>query len=545
LKKKVLFCGESTWLSTGFATYNKEIITRLFALDKYDIAEMGNYGSANDPRARGLPWKFYGVLPTNSDEEQMYKANPINAFGGYKFDAVVADFQPDIVVSALDPWMMTHIQKSRFRGNFKTFLVPTVDSAPQKNEWISDLFKPADALGTYSIFGKRVLEEAGLSVAEVLSPGVDTQIFKPMSKEAVRSDWGVNKELTIIGTVMRNQKRKLFPDLFQAFALMRNKYRKSAAVGEKTILLCHTSYPDVGWDIPELLKRTQVQRHVIFTYKCDACVQTFFSWFIPCDTNGKALCIFCGKMAAHMPNTNDGVTPQDLAEIYNLMDIYVQPAICEGWGLPIVEAKACGVPGLYQNYSAMEDHVAHGGGLPIKIGRMYTESETMAERSLPDLNSFADSMADLVLSKEKRLKLGKEARDVVERLHTWDVTAKGYERVLDSLKPHNRNYTWDSRPKFKIVPNVTLDPKATDEQFVVWCYRTILNREPDEKGFHDWMNSLKSGRPRRAVEEFFRQEMDSHNRFEEVRWIKSLTNRGIDPNEGLKITSNRLPGMLI
>lgn len=534
-KRKVLFCGEASWLSTGFAKFNREIIKGLHATGKYEIAEMGSYGSERDENARKLPWKFYGVIPNNEQEAQVYKSDQRHAFGGYKIDGVLLDFQPDIVFDARDPWMFAHIVGSRLRPNFKLFLMPTVDSAPQRKEWITDLFSKADALTTYSRFGKRVLESEGLKVSGVTSPGVDLEIFKPIPKNVVKDKHCLVEDLFIFGTVMRNQKRKLYPDLFAAYAALRNRYRKEGRKASKrqvelvqhSALLCHTSWPDVGWDIPDLLYRFSIQRHVIFVYKCDSCKSVFTSWFIPTDQKGMAQCRICGEHKAHMPNTHGGVSDTELAEIYNLMDVYIQPAICEGWALPITEAKACGIPGLYQNYSAMEDHVENGGGLPIKVGRFYHESETMSLRSLPDIDDMVSGMESLIFDEKKRNRLSKEARLCAEQKHNWNTTVGIVENILDNMPINNRAKTWDRPPEINEI-NMTRPPAGlTDEQFVVWCYVNILGRKPDEKGFNDWMNSLHSGNNRDSVENFFRNEIATGNAIEIRRFQKSQELRGV------------------
>lgn len=546
MKKRILFCGEASWLSTGFAIYNKQIINRLFDTDKYTIAEFGNYGRTDEEQAKALRWKFYGNLPINQAEAEIYKKNPVNQFGVYKFDSIVADFQPDIIFSALDPWMLQHILKSQYRDLYKVVITPTVDSSPQKEEWVRDIYKQADVVTTYSRFGKRTLEGQGVQVAGVTSPAVDLELFSPTEdSNELRSDWGFKKGLKIIGTVMRNQKRKCFPQLFEAYAKLRRKYKNTREV-KRSVLLCHTSWPDVGWDLPELLKRYNIQRHVIFTYKCDDCSKIFFSWFIPSEgKKGMGKCIFCGNMSAHMPNTHSGVSEKELSEIFNLMDIYVQPAICEGWGLPIVEAKACGVPGLYSDYSAMEDHVQNGGGMPIKIGQFYTEAETMAIRSLPDVDSMVEGFKLLLTDSKERKRLGKEARDVSEKMHNWNITSKKFEVILDKLEVHNRKDTWDKRPEFKVVNQNRMPDGLSNEQFLLACYRTILFREPDKEGFNNWMNSLANGTQRGAIEDFFRREEGSHNKFEEIRWNKSLEIRGFNISEGLMLESTALPGILI
>ncbi len=544
MKRRILFSGEASWLSTGFATYNREILKLLHATGKYEIAELGGYGRQDDPNAQKLPWKFYGVMPLNEEEERIYKSNPQNQFGAYKFDAVVADFQPDIVFDARDPWMLTHILKSRFRANYKTILMPTVDSHPQKAEWIEELFKKSDKITTYSVYAKEVLELAGVKVDAVTSPGVDLEVFKPLNKEQIRSDWGIKKGLLVIGTVMRNQKRKLFPDLFESYMAMLKKYENIPEI-KRSVLLCHTSYPDLGWDLRELLHRTGVLRHTIFTYHCDSCTRNFFSWFLECDPRGNGRCLFCGKQTAHMPNTHNGISEKELAEIYNIMDIYIQPSICEGWALPIVEAKACGVPGLYQNYSAMEDHVKNGGGLPIKIGRYFTEAETMAVRSLPDHADMIDKMKFLLTNHKERLKMGAEARKCVEEMHGWSVSSKKLEKLIDETPIHDRADTWNARPLIKIVSKGRMPDGLADDQFVLLLYRAILDREPDQQGFQHWLTQLANGMSRDSVEAYFRNEVESHNRFEQVRFKKSLLNRGLGTESNITVESNTLPGILI
>lgn len=548
-KKRILFTGEASFLSTGFATFNREIMRRLHATGKYEIAEMGSYATQDDPRVKDLPWKFYGVLPQNEQEKQAYDGNPTNAFGKYKIDGVLADFQPDIVYDLRDPWMMSHLVDARFRSNYKLVLTPTVDSAPQKAEWIKGIFEKADAVTAYSRYGKRVLEKDGVKVLGVTSPGVHLETFKPLDKLAVRDKFHITPTLLLFGTVMRNQKRKLFPDLFDAYKRLRDrvaspslvkrakkkvrekkklsKSEKAALRIDHSALLCHTSWPDLGWNLPDYLKRFQLQRHVIFTYKCEECKEVYAAWFTPSDQQGLCVCRVCGKKAAHMPSTHSGISEEKLVEVFNLIDIYIQPAICEGWGLPIMESKACGVPGLYQNYSAMEDHVENGGGMPIKIHRYYHESETSAVRSLPDIDDLSNKMERLALNEKMRKSMGREARQCAEKMHDWDVTAKKLEKLFDELEIHDRTETWDKYPKFEYINPQRPPAGLNDQQFVVWCYINILHRKPDDKGFQDWMGSLAKGAPREEVESYFRHLVAANNKFEEVRWNNSLRNRGM------------------
>ncbi len=497
-------------------------------MNKYEIAEMGNYGHENDPRAKALPWKFYGVLPKNEHEQQVYnpkEPNP-NHFGAYKIEGVLADFQPDIVFSILDPWMMQHLQTNRFRANYKLVLMPTVDSAPQKREWCEGLFKKADAITTYSNFAKRTLEQEGVKVNAVTCPSADNELFRPMDKKAMRQKWCLSEKNLVIGTVMRNQKRKLFPELFQAYAALRKKYKGVEEV-ERSVLFCHTTWPDLGWDLPELLNRNQIQRHTIFTYKCRSCKEVFLSWFIPTpNANAPARCVVCGKDAAFMPATHDGINSQELAEIYNLMDIYVHPAICEGWGMPVSESKACGVPGLYQNYSALEDHVQNGGGRAIPIAYYFTEAETMAVRSYPKVEAITEELYKLLTNRNDRVRLGKEARKCAEKF-SWDYMVSQLDKVFSNLTPLDRTLTWNKMPNLKRPQQVDLNPAMPLDMFLTSCYRNILGRDPDEQGFNNWMAAIQQGKSRKEIMDYFLNVANGDNGFEAARWQKSLETRGM------------------
>ena len=48
-------------------------------------------------------------------------------------------------------------------------------------------------------------------------------------------------------------------------------------------------------------------------------------------------------------------TPTDLPAIYNLAEFFVFPSLYEGFGLPVVEAMACGTPVITTRGSSLEE----------------------------------------------------------------------------------------------------------------------------------------------------------------------------------------------
>ena len=57
------------------------------------------------------------------------------------------------------------------------------------------------------------------------------------------------------------------------------------------------------------------------------------------------------------------IASEDLPIVYNLAEVFVYPSIYEGFGLPTLEAMACGTPVITSNVSAMADYVGEAGML--------------------------------------------------------------------------------------------------------------------------------------------------------------------------------------
>jgi glycosyltransferase involved in cell wall biosynthesis len=57
------------------------------------------------------------------------------------------------------------------------------------------------------------------------------------------------------------------------------------------------------------------------------------------------------------------IEQNDLPVIYNLADVFIYPSIYEGFGLPVLEALACGTPVISSNVSSMPEIVGDAGVL--------------------------------------------------------------------------------------------------------------------------------------------------------------------------------------
>jgi len=468
-KLKILVCSEASFLNTGFAGYTKELLQRLYDSNKYELAEFACYSTLNDPRRKNIPWKFYANAVSQDDPRQAeYYKSIDNQFGRWRFEKVLLDFRPDVVIDIRDYWMHYYQSVSPLRKYFHWIAMPTVDSHPQQESWI-ETYIGADAVFTYSDWGAKILKQQSnnkINYISTVSPGIDLELFKPLNNEKlknIKNKFNIT-DLNIIGSVMRNQKRKLFPELMLVFKGVLDELKiNNSHKKDNTYLWLHTGYPDAGWDIPLLLKTHNIFDKVLFTYYCQNCSHVSPSVFI----GAKTSCPSCGSNNFSMPSVIHGPSREQMCEIYNCFDLYVQYSICEGFGMPQVEAAACGNHIITVDYSAMVDIVDKLKATPISINQEFMELETKAIRVYPS-NENAQQIIFDQLNKTalETQKLKEKSRQLVEEHYNWENIYKTWEKYLDSLKPGLcSNRKWSDPPEYlEPIPEKIIDQQIPASQ---------------------------------------------------------------------------------
>lgn len=111
------------------------------------------------------------------------------------------------------------------------------------------------------------------------------------------------------------------------------------------------------------------------------------------------------------------VSDEDLRAVYNLATLYCQPSFYEGFGLPVLEALACGTPVLISKTQALVE----------------VADDAVATANPKDPKDMADKISKLVKSPTTRVLLSKKGKERVKKF-SWDKTAKQtaklYSRVL-------------------------------------------------------------------------------------------------------------------
>lgn len=474
--KKILLVNEFSGLNTGYSIYGKEVLSRLFNTGKYEVAELACYINSEDKRVKEFPWKIFPNLPErNEATEHLYQPDGTHAFGEYSFDRVALEFKPDIVIDIRDYWMFEHQERSPFRRYFRWCIMPTCDAYPQQEQWINT-YSSADAILTYQDWSGDVLKKQSGgkikwkgSASPAASPIFTTLPDRKVAKMLLNR----GEDVEIIGTVMRNQKRKLYPELFEVFRKYIDKNNK-----KNTILYCHASYPDNGWDIPSLIKEFGLSSKVYVTYLCTnkKCNFAYPSMF----HDAVSYCPRCRSALSHIANVNRGVSDDILMRIYNMFDIYVQYANSEGFGMPQVEAAACGVPVAATDYSAMSDIVRRLKGYPIPVSSFTRELETGCNRARPDDGAFIEILENFFKTpKILREAQRKEVRRAFEENYSWEKTVKKWEEVIDSLEPA---LPWNSEPRiFHPEQPSDIVNRLSNLEYARWLITNVL-REPEKVG---------------------------------------------------------------
>ncbi|MCP4268618.1 MAG: glycosyltransferase family 4 protein, partial [Candidatus Brocadiaceae bacterium] len=101
------------------------------------------------------------------------------------------------------------------------------------------------------------------------------------------------------------------------------------------------------------------------------------------------------------------VSDKDLPELYNCADLFVYPSLYEGFGLPTLEAMACGIPVITSNTSSLPEVVGDAG--------------IMVDPT--DVNSLSDAMCKVLKDKELRLRMRNMGLER-SKLFSWNNTAK-------------------------------------------------------------------------------------------------------------------------
>ncbi|MFX0210075.1 MAG: glycosyltransferase family 4 protein, partial [Candidatus Hodarchaeota archaeon] len=101
------------------------------------------------------------------------------------------------------------------------------------------------------------------------------------------------------------------------------------------------------------------------------------------------------------------VSDEDLPILYNGSDLFVFPSVFEGFGMPVLEAMACGVPVISSNFCSLPEVVGNASLLVDPL----------------NVDLLAGAMHRILSNEELRNELIKKGLERVKQF-TWEKTAK-------------------------------------------------------------------------------------------------------------------------
>ena len=524
-KKKILFHSNYHKLFTGFGKNAKNILSYLYKTGKYEIIEVANGKTFDDPELQKLPWKSIGSLPRPTQQipekeqkKQEFQRNV--SYGQYGIDEIVKEQKPDIYIGVEDIWAFSGYQKRKWWNKLNCMIWTTLDSLPILPEAVK-MAPDIKHYYTWASFASKEMNKMGFDHVKTLNGSVDVSNFYRLpdqDRSKLRSKYNLSEDDFIIGFVFRNQLRKSVPNLLDGF-----KSFLAQNPGSKAKLLLHTHWSE-GWDIPRLLKEKGIDGKLILTtYFCKECRQYEIKPF-----NGQGqTCKFCGTTGSQeTTNIINGVDEVQLNEIYNLMDVYCHPFTSGGMEIPVFEAKLTELITLVTNYSCGEDSCTEeSGGMPLEWSE-YREPGTQFIKATTYASSIAKCLKKVFLMKaDKKRQLEKKARQFVVDNYAIEVVGRELENIFDSM-PHSE---WDF--DFSIpLRDPTYNPPhiESNAEWLVDIYKNILkisNITTEDKGLQGWLVQLNQGKPRIEVLNFFKQTAFKENQEIQKPEFEDLLNK--------------------
>jgi glycosyltransferase involved in cell wall biosynthesis len=316
---KIAWYSNAPWAGTGYGQQT-DIFTELLAANGHDVAILANYGLNGAPRG----WKGMPVYPGGYD---MWANDVLSLHSRHHFNE-----SNGLIVTLCDVWV---IKNPALKQMPLASWVP-IDHTPIPPK-VAQFFAEYNSHPiAMSKFGLAELQNLGFD-ASYVPHGIDTDVFRPVTEiggRSVREVLGLPADAFVVGMNAANkgsQKiRKSFPQVFLAFAMFRKK-RPDAILYLHTEKFGHSA----GVDLIRLAQACGVPEDSI---------------------------MYTDQYAYRM-----GLKPELLAAMYSAFDVLASPSMGEGFGIPVVEAQACGVPVIVSDATAQPELCGSGwtvGGVP-------------------------------------------------------------------------------------------------------------------------------------------------------------------------------------
>ncbi|MBF0450623.1 MAG: tetratricopeptide repeat protein [Candidatus Magnetomorum sp.] len=256
------------------------------------------------------------------------------------------------------------------------------ESTRLPDDWIEPMHY-ADQLWTPTSFCKQVMINHGFDpeIIKVIPEGVDPAIFYPGVEPIAGSE---NIRAFKFLNVGKFEDRKCTAELIKAFD-QEFKHTKDVVL----VLSCHNPFEE-GFDIKKKIDSLKL-----------SCPEKIF---------------LMDPVREHW----------GVAKLYASCDAFLFPTRAEGWGLPIIEALACGLPTIVTNYSGQTEYLTKEMAYlldytleDIKIPFFESKDENYGQWAKPDMEQFRYYLRYIYEHQKEAKEKGLNASKMIHEKWTW------------------------------------------------------------------------------------------------------------------------------
>jgi glycosyltransferase involved in cell wall biosynthesis len=336
---RVLWASDSPIATSGYANQTRLAAPRLAA--HCDLALLATYGL----QGGAIDWNGITLYPGWADP-----------FGNDVIHRSARDWRADVVITLKDSVVF---RPEAFQGLRWAPLVP-IDHEPAPPAVIR-IARAAWQPIAYAPNGVRALEDAGL--APCYAPhAFDPSITRPGDRAAARAAVGIRDDAFVVGTIAVNRggvpSRKAWPQLIAGVA-------QAARVIPNLVYLAHTYHGEDGFEGAYNLRHLAAQ-------------------------HGIADHILLPDGEQYQAGFPDAA----VTRLYQAMDVLLAVSAGEGFGIPTLEAQACGVPVIAGAWAAQEDLIFGGWALRRDADALRFTDQQGADIYIPFPESVAEAVID-------------------------------------------------------------------------------------------------------------------------------------------------------
>lgn len=300
---------------TGYGVQTKLLVERL-KRDGYDVASLSNYGLEGNISTYPTP---YGDIPHYPRGYTLYSGDVLESHHKHFLDGREI---PNAILTLYDAWVYLDVPKLDDLKFWSWTPVDHISIPPKVLAWGRRENVKTIAM---SPFGQKQFQAVGIDAAYI-PHSVDTNVYKPTDNiegYGLKQYMGVGEDDFIVGMVAANKAngsihRKAFAENLLAFAIFRQKHPNA-------YLYIHSEPNRVfgGFHLATLMKAVGLPEDVV--------------------------------LFPDPQKLRYGYSTEEMAGLYSAMDVLLHASYGEGFGVPAIEAQACGTRVIGSNWAATPD----------------------------------------------------------------------------------------------------------------------------------------------------------------------------------------------